>query len=88
MRKNPALSLHRYKPVTRRSLKHYVYLSTQQEAGIPAADFPEVESYRKCLEKADFSKFPSLSTEVLEKLGKGFLQDNDLSFILILFISG
>jgi hypothetical protein len=30
-----------------------------------------VESYRKCLEKADFSKVPSLSTEVLEKLGNG-----------------
>jgi hypothetical protein len=75
------------KPVTRRFLKHYVYLSTQQDAGIPAADFPEVESYRKCLEKADFNKFPSLSTEVLEKLGKGFLQYNNISYTVILFMS-
>jgi hypothetical protein len=45
-----------------------------------------VESYRKCLEKADFSKFPSLSTEVLEKLGKGFLQNNNMSYTVILFM--
>ncbi len=74
------------KPATKQSLKHYVQFSTQQDAGIPAADFPEVESYRKCLEKADFSKFPSLSTEVLEKLGKGFLQNNNMSYTVILFM--
>jgi hypothetical protein len=74
--------------VTIRSLKLYIYLSTQQDAGIPAADFPEVDSYRKCLEKADFSKFPSLSTEVLEKLGKGFLQCNNISYNVILVMSG
>ena len=43
------------------------------DTGIPAADFPEVESYRKCLEKVEFSKLPSPSTEVLDKLGKGLL---------------
>jgi len=52
-----------------------VYLTIQNEHGVPAADFPDIEIMREKLKKQDFTKFPNYDKSLIARVDKMLSED-------------